>query len=133
MWMQHTGNYNTFFGKYKPFYTTIIANQDPLLCKIFDNVEFYTESWDSKGNVKGTTFDHIDVWNEYQNGSTDLTPNNTRPSNIKKKFRMWRAYIPRENGTIKRMVNPWLYIKLSKNLENTDKTILHNITVKYTV
>ena len=45
---------------------------------------------------------------------------------------MWRANIPRDNKNNRdRMRNPWLYLKLSMNEENTNKTILHDIIVKY--
>ena len=60
-----------------------------------------------------------------------------RPSNLKKKFRIWRANIPRANvaGSTKkgrdRMRNPWLYIKLSMEEENVNKTVLHDMIVHY--
>ena len=53
-------------------------------------------------------------------------------SNLKKKFRIWRANIPRDkaNGS-DRMRNPWLYIKLSMEEENVNKTVLHDMIVHY--
>ena len=54
-----------FFDNYKPFYTTVVVNPDINVDKIFNNIEFTSDSWDSDGNLLNTTFDTLDVWNEY--------------------------------------------------------------------
>ena len=126
-----------FFGVYQPFYTTIIANPDMPVDKIFNNLEFRSDSWDKNGNLLNTTFDTLTVWDEYQQGTSTLNNILGRPSDLKKKFRIWRANIPRANvdGSTKkgrdRMRNPWLYIKLSMEEENVNKTILHDMIVHY--
>ena len=131
-WLHNEGDYNMFFGVYKPFYTTVIANPDMPVDKIFNNLEFRSDSWDKNGNLLNTTFDTLTVWNEYQQGTSTLNNILGRPSDLKKKFRIWRANIPRAkiNGR-DRMRNPWLYIKLSMEKENTNKTILHDMMVHY--
>lgn len=131
-WLHNEGDYNMFFGSYKPFYTTIIANPDMQSDKIFNNLEFRADSWDSNGNLLNTTFDTLTTWNEYQEGVVSLVNTLDRPSSLKKKFRIWRANIPRDktNGR-DRMRNPWLYIKLSTENSNTNKTILHDMIVHY--
>lgn len=131
-WLHNEGDYNMFFGVYKPFYTTVIANPDMPVDKIFNNLEFRSDSWDKNGNLLNTTFDTLTVWNEYQQGTSTLNNILGRPSDLKKKFRIWRANIPRAkvNGR-DRMRNPWLYIKLSMEEENVNKTVLHDMIVHY--
>lgn len=136
-WLHNEGDYNMFFGVYQPFYTTVIANPDMPVDKIFNNLEFRSDSWDKNDNLLNTTFDTLTVWNEYQQGTSTLNNILGRPSNLKKKFRIWRANIPRASaiGSTKkgrdRMRNPWLYIKLSMEEENVNKTVLHDMIVHY--
>lgn len=130
-WLHNEGNYNMFFNKYHPFYTTIIANPDIPVDKIFNNLEFRADSWDGS-TLLNTTFDTLTTWNEYQTGTATLNNVLGRPSELKKKFRIWRANIPRANSNGRdRMRNPWLYIKLSMEGENTNKTVLHDMIVHY--
>lgn len=131
-WLHNEGDYNMFFGVYQPFYTTVIANPDMPVDKIFNNLEFRSDSWDKSGNLLNTTFDTLTVWNEYQQGTSALNNILGRPSNLKKKFRIWRANIPRDKANGRdRMRNPWLYIKLSMEEENVNKTVLHDMIVHY--
>lgn len=131
-WLHNEGDYNMFFGVYQPFYTTIIANPNMPVDKIFNNLEFRSDSWDKNGNLLNTTFDTLTVWNEYQQGTSTLNNILGRPSDLKKKFRIWRANIPRDKSNGRdRMRNPWLYVKLSMEGENTNKTILHDMIVHY--
>lgn len=136
-WLHNEGDYNMFFGVYQPFYTTVIANPDMPVDKIFDNLEFRSDSWDKSDNLLNTTFDTLTAWNEYQQGTSTLNNILGRPSDLKKKFRIWRANIPRASaiGSTKkgrdRMRNPWLYIKLSMEEENVNKTVLHDMIVHY--
>lgn len=165
LWQQFAGDYNCIYNEYHPFSVTVISNQDDR-DKIFTNVEFLADSWDSKENLTENTFDTLSVWNEYQYGVENLKnlsfPTNYMFSNIRKKFRTWRVNIPRASylspivpldkvanivefqesnqvlpsGYISeksndRIRNPWVYLKLSMQQENYNKTILHNILVDY--
>lgn len=128
------GDYNMIFGEYKPFYVTVIANPEPLVDKTFTNIEFRSEDF-SKYSVYSwkSTFDTLTVWNEYQKGVSTLSFTE-KPSNLQKKFKIWRANIPRDINSRygrDRIRNPWIYLKLEKNKENTSKTILHDLIVKY--
>ena len=131
VWLHNEGEYNMYFNKYQPFYTTVIANPDMAVDKIFNNLEFRADSW--KGTtLLNTTFDTLTAWNEYQTGTSTLNNILGRPSELKKKFRVWRANIPRAKSNGRdRMRNPWLYIKLSMENENTNKTVLHDMIVHY--
>ena len=141
-WWYREGEYNNFFGVYHPFYTTVIANENPTEDKIFNNLEYRGDTFNTSGDYQYlNTFDHLVTWNEYQRGEAVLADNKDRPSTLKKKFRIWRANIPRNTTnqggdetrkyTRDRMRNPWLYIKLSKETPNNFKTILHDLVVYY--
>ena len=91
------------------------------------------------------TFDEVEVWNEYQStGKIKMSWNGkdsteTYPD-IRKKFRIWRADIPRaqKNETniygLDRIRNPWIWLKIGMSydkLDNTCMMLLHDINVKY--
>ena len=134
------GSYNNFFGEYKPFYTTIMVNEHPTADKIFTNVEYRADSYIGDTIQHNLTFDTLETWNEYQYGRCDLINTLGYPSSLKKKFRVWRANIPRDNSNGRdRMRNPWLYLRLGKinftdnvdDSSNRFKLQLHDIVVDY--
>lgn len=135
---------------------------------------------DSEGNQKekviGETFtptlpfDYLETWDEYQHGFTELS--NAQKgigvfshydgdgSTLKRKFRIWRCDIPRDNAVIDnerkkdttynystdaalnisrvrarpfdRMRNPWLYLKLSKmNTSDKSRVEIHDVMMTY--
>ena len=137
LWLHNQGDYNIYFNKYQPFYTTLIANPEPTIDKLFNIVEFRADtfetfdSWNTQ-NLTQDTFDTLTVWNEYQYGEAILKDIKNTPNSLKQKFRTWRANIPRDalNGK-DRIRNTWAYLKLAKNQENKNKTILHDIIVGY--
>ena len=164
IWAQNKGYYNHFYGTYKPFYITVSANgEDGIVDKIWNNVEFRADTYDVDELQSNITFDELNVWNEHQVGTAKLTlyGNNgsiNSPSNLKKKFRIWRANIPRSqymaipkfnkgiNDTVNnsisfkspdsgngrnRIRNPWTYIQLKNSNPNAYKTILHDLMVYY--
>ena len=58
----------------------------------------------------------------------------TGVSNLQKKFRIWRANIPRSSTNMRdRIRNPWINLKLTKvmNEANSYKTTLHDLIVYY--
>ena len=129
-----------FGGDYTDnYYVEYKVNPEPLIDKIFGNVEYIAEcipnniKIDTVGNTLTKPFDKLDVWNEYQEGSTAITALYKYP-NFEKKFRIWRVDIPRDskNGNgLNRIRNPWAYIKLSNNTSHNDKMVFHNLLVKY--
>lgn len=134
LWEQSAGDYNMFYNEFKPYSMTFISNPDEPYDKIFDNIEFRADSWDNDVLVDFDTFDTLDVWNEYQEGHSELHMNKNKPSTLKKKFRVWRANIPRDiTNPRDRIRNTWAYIKLSKNTPNTYRTEFHDLIVKYFV
>ena len=132
IWQHNEGDYNMFYGRFKPYYVTIISNSNPNMDKIYNTIEFRADSWDNNNLLSYNTFDTLEVWNEYQKGELCLDFKQGLPSSLKKKFRVWRANIPRDNHNMRdRIRNTWAYIKLSMNNSNTWKTVLHDISVHY--
>lgn len=132
LWEQNSGDYNSFFGEYKPFGITFISNGESSNDKIFNTLDLRAEVFSNGEDVYQEPFDTLNTWNSYQEGTSNLKDTKGFPSNIKKKFRIWRVNIPRDNSNSRdRMRNPWLYLELLKQTPNTDKTVLHNITVNY--
>lgn len=141
LWQQFNGDYNMFFGQYKPYSITVVANADEPADKIFNTVEFRADAYDGDNLVPTKTYDTLDVYNEYQHGRVTLTDLNGRPSPLKRKFRIWRANIPRANTPINgipannrdRIRNTWAYVKLSTETPNTYRTVFHDMTIHYFV
>lgn len=141
LWQQFNGDYNMFFGQYKPYSITVVANADEPADKIFNTVEFRADAYDGDNLAPTKTYDTLDVYNEYQHGRVTLTDLNGRPSPLKRKFRIWRANIPRANTPINgipannrdRIRNTWAYVKLSAETPNTYRTVFHDMTIHYFV
>lgn len=140
VWEQNAGEYNSFYGSIKPFHMTVVANgDDSMKDKIWNNLEFRADSWDASGNLLNTTFTNLYADNEYQHGQTVLNNpmsnnipiNRNTASTLRKKFRIWRALIPRAVNTRQRIRNPWTYIKLEMQNPGTNKTVLHDEVVYY--
>ena len=146
IWEQFAGDYNMFYGEFKPYSVTFISNPEEPYDKIFNNIEFRADCWttDDDGNAvlaNDVTFDTLEVWNEYQKGVATLTRLAAKPSPLKKKFRVWRANIPRANtdwngvkaNNRDRIRNTWAYVKLAMNKENTARMEFHDMIVSYFV
>lgn len=132
LYEQYTGEYNSFYGVIRPHSITFNGNDGMMQDKIYTNLDFIADSFLEDTYVTTKTFDHIKAWDEYQSGSYSLVNTIGRPSNLKKKFRIWRAQIPRAkwNGR-DRMRNPWCLVKLAMNNPSTYKTILHQASLEY--
>ena len=140
LYKMFSGDYNSFFGNTKPYHISYIANQNPTNDKIFNTLEFRADTLQSDDKlVKSSTtskspnicpFNKVTVWNEYQEGTAELSKVWGKPSNLKEKFRTWRVNIPRDNGNKRdRIRNPWAYIKLEGS--GTNRMQLHDMQVWY--
>lgn len=132
-WMYEEGNYNQFFDEYKPYYTQIVVNDYPQTNKIFDVIEYRADAFDTQYDDL-FTFDYIKTKNEYQDNDVDLTYSRHHSSNLKKKFRTWRATLPRDYSHRRdRMQNLWLNIEIGRrNFEELSKKhILYDMNVSY--
>lgn len=131
LWEHFSGDYNMFYGEFKPYHITFVANSNSNYDKIFNTLEFRADSWDNNKLINNT-FNSLDVWNEYQYGHSSLENRGMYSSSLKKKFRVWRAIIPRDKSNNRdRIRNTWAFIKLSTNIPNTWKTVLHDASVYY--
>ena len=150
--LHREGDYNNFFGVYKPYWVTVITNPNEAKDKIFNTLEFRADGFNKDSNTDKHTiydnnysFDTLTVWTEYQKGISDLTDTKDYPSTLKKKFRIWRANIPRNNTnkfgdslhnySRDRIRNPWVYVKLGvekqANYSKNKKMILHDLIIDY--
>ncbi len=124
------GEYSNYFDVKYPSYITLILNPESDLDCIFDNIEFNSEIYLNDIDQPNNTLTHIQAYNEYQNsGKIPLILG--RSTNLRRKFRKWRADIPREGRN--RIRNPWIFLKLELDSETNYKMILHDIVVNYTV
>lgn len=138
LYEMHEGEYNKYFNDIsEPFSITYKVTPDPYTDKTFTNIEYKADVFDSDNNlIPEYTFNTLDVWNEYQKGSTVLDFKTPQLSNLKRKYRNWAAFIPRDTLNNKygynRIRNPWIYLKLEMN-ENLDNTRMefHNLIVRY--
>lgn len=142
MWQQHSGEYNSFFGELKPFSITVLANDKGIYDKVFNTIDFRSNTWEKNKEVwesmVETDFKKIEVWTEYQHGIDNLNFVRAVPSSLKRKYRLWHANIPRNNQDEffprDRIRNTWAYIKLSSEVDapeilTTNKTVLNDIMV----
>lgn len=148
LWLQNKGEYNSFFGQNKGYYIDYIINPDIPYDKVFNNIEYRGDTFDSNGDlIIGETFNKLTVWDEYQTGSQELNDVIGYPSNLKQKFRVWRANIPRVSsinttqrmGNVNQMYgmdrlrNTWCHLKLENYGETNNRHVLHDMVVKYTI
>jgi hypothetical protein len=169
LWKHQAGEYCNFFGTKKPYWMTLVGNPEPQMDKIFTNLEFRAcvegdgEQTNAGKFIPTLPFDSLEVWNEYQHGITGLANKSGHDlfkhhangsSSLKRKFRIWRCDIPRDNASIDtvneskmgiyrktstphyndRMRNPWLYLKLLKNIPvsgSVPKTEVHDVMMTY--
>ncbi len=139
LYQNNVGEYNNFYGNIKGWDFSFISNQNPTLTKIFDTVELRADHYQNdtiEQLLNSCPFNYIKVDNEYQH-SNIVHLNN---ENMRKKFRVWRGLIPRNKGTRQRFRNPWSMITLGWNpvsteqsSSNTNKAVVHDVSVKYTV
>ena len=155
------GQYNNFFGTFQPYDITFASNglegyfdsnrggyterntNTRNLDKIFSNVELRADRWTDEidgtlaGNSDWLPFDYIKAYNEYQNSdNVPLSWLNCKPTNAKKKFRVWRLNIPRDKvHKLDRIRNTWCKIKLGTDTSirsnNSGVIQLHDLNTIY--
>lgn len=135
LWKQNQGDYNVFFGKHRPYYVEYRITPEPYGDKTFTNIEYRADMWNGNEHDYKSTFDVLNVWTEYQKGSEKLNWRNAMPANLQKKFRIWRAFIPRDSydsRKLNRIRNPWMSMRLTKDTKgDTERMEFHNLLVSY--
>lgn len=159
IYQHRAGEYCSFFGVLKPFSMTLVGNADSQLDKTFTNLEFraMVDGEGLEGMYEYSAylpFDKLEAWNEYQYGISKLDNTmsmkhhiyNSDTSTLKRKFRVWRCDIPRDNAPLSttkegvfrtrvhpmnRIRNPWVYLKL-ENKGTPDKRVeIHDVVMTY--
>lgn len=124
------GEYNNFFGEYSPSYIILQVNPESKTDVVYNNIIYNSEIYLDDIDQPDKTLTHIQAYNEYQDsGRIPLILG--RSSNLRRKFRQWKANIPREGRS--RMRNSWIFLKLELDNESNYKMILHDIIISYTV
>lgn len=171
LWQHQAGAYCNFFNFQKPYWMTLVGNPEPQLDKIFTNVEFRATVDGEGEEVDGrytpyVPFNFLESWDEYQHGIAQLGIRNGHSAmvhhhgtnaSLKRKFRIWRCDIPRDNyGSANgvfdftfdhtfhdasdkvyhpndRMRNPWVYLRLAKTEDTDRRTEIHDLMLTYFV
>lgn len=165
VWRHQAGGYGSFFGVNKPYWMTLVGNPEPQADKIFTNLEFRANTdMNNPGDVGVIPFNNLEVWNEYQHGIADIDLRSghsaithhridSTEASLKRKFRIWRCDIPRDNAPedfiedakkgiyrtgrhpMDRIRNPWLYLKLFHSPAgarfNLNRTEIHDVVLTY--
>ena len=80
IWELWAGQYNMFFGQYKPYWLTFISNTDPTTDKVFNNLSWRTFDYNSNGILHHMTEEE----QEYFKRRARLDDNNNPPVVIDK-------------------------------------------------
>lgn len=147
-----------------------ITGEGNIMYDTFDST--FDSTFHSSGKEKFNPylpFDLLEAWNEYQHGFVTLSNKNDSSAmthhtsdmdaSLKRKFRMWRCDIPRNNAVLDkdredevtypysqdselnisrfyrkpqdRMRNPWIYLKLQKTRNVSRKCEIHDFVMTY--
>jgi|TARA_R110000822_G_scaffold152112_7_gene291326 hypothetical protein len=130
MYEQFAGEYNTYFGIKQSSTVTLMLNPESDYDCIFDNIQYNSELYMNDIDQPDKTLTHLQAYNEYQDsGRIALVLG--RNKNLRRKFRTWKADIPRDGRN--RIRNPWIFLKLELDNQINSKLVLHDIIVSYTI
>ena len=130
LYKQGDGNYNIYFDVYYPSKIIFNLNPEPHFDCVFDNINFKSEVYINDVDQVDLTLTNIQAYNDYQDSGLIPLVNN-RNGNLRRRFRDWNAFIPREGRN--RIRGPWIKLLLQFNNEENKKLILHDLIVQYTV
>ena len=124
------GEYNNFYGNYHPSYIILQVNPESDLDTVINTIHYNSELYLDDIDQPDKTLTHIQAYNEYQDtGRIPLIIG--RDSNLRRKFREWRASVPRDGRS--RIRNPWIFLKLELDNTSNYKFILHDIIINYSI
>lgn len=140
LWFNHKGKYNQFFGENKPSEIEFYLNPDSYADKVFDNFQYRADFFATKveGNYQigdylpRVTFEKSIVNNEFQKNAERVLMTSS-PSFGYKKFRQWSFPFPRQTGSLNRIRNPWVSLKLTTNNNDNRKIFFHDLIINYTI
>lgn len=124
------GEYNKFFGNYQPSYIILQVNPESDVDTVFNTIRYNSELYLNDVDQPDKTLTHIQAYNEYQDsGRIPLVLG--RDKNLRRKFREWKALIPRQGRN--RIRNTWIYLKLELDNISNYKMILHDVIIGYNI
>jgi len=126
----YAGDYNNYHGTQQASTITIQVNPESDYDKVFNNIFYNSEVYLNDLDQPEKTLTHITAYNEYQN-SGRIALVSGRNSNLRRKFREWKANIPRDGRN--RIRNPWIFLKLEYDANDNTRLVLHDIIISYTV
>ncbi len=129
MYEQFAGDYNNYFGELQSSFITLMVNPESDYNCVFNNVLFNSELYIEDIDQPAKTLTHIQASNEYQD-SGRIPLEVGRSKNLQRKFREWKALIPRNKR--ERMRNPWIFLTLEYDNTTNGKLVLHDIIINYT-
>ena len=124
IYLHNSGDKGSFYGVLYPSYVETHLNSEPDADKIFTNLMFASEVYDTNDAELQETMTKLQLSNEYQDSGL-ITPNFIR------KFREWRVALPRESGSRNRIRGNWAKLKLEFTNVSNKKFILHDIILTY--
>lgn len=124
LYIHNEGNRGEFYDTYHDSYVEFVVNDAQNVSKIFTNLEWESEVFDTNGNnIFDATVSSINTSNAYQ-----IAPELTT---FKRRFRTWRATLPREVGTKARLRDHFLKTKYSFTNSDNKKFVLSGVTTIY--
>lgn len=128
LYRNNTGNYNNFYGEEKGWDISFIENKDASMTKIFDTIELRADIYDNGSLLNNCPINYIKAENEYQKADAIFND-----STMRKKFRVWRGIIPRNNNTRERIRNTWSMFTIGNDSPGTSNAVIHDVSTKYTI
>lgn len=130
LYEQTAGDYNMFFGNIEKSYIILMVNPEADKDCVFNNIMYRSELYLNDVDLPNETLNRIQAYHEYQNSG--IIPLQVgRNLNVRRKFREWKANIPRDGR--ERIRNSWMFLKLELVNNSNYKMILHDMTVYYSV
>lgn len=132
LYSYYNGEYNKYFNNKFPSKLTLLINPDADHDKVFNNIFYNSEVSLNDLDMSNITFNYIKAYNDYQ--TTNKVPLTIGlNSNLRRKFREWKAIIPRIQNSRDRVRNPWIFLELEFNHAENYKFKLHDIYINYTI
>ena len=136
LWINHQGEYNNIYNKNREWYLEFLSNAYPTENKIFNTLEFRGTTIDeNKQDLGIEPITYLSIRNDYQQSKVLFNMSASYINNLKRKFRVWRANIPRDNRNNRRtrISNTWSYIKIGNDRRDNNQVIINDMRTHFTI
>ena len=130
LYLHEVGDYGVFYDKEpQESFITILFNDKPEFVKVFDNILYNSEIKDVDGvDIPNETINKIQIYSDYQDtGNLELTVN----QNVVRRLRSWRYVVPRNQNTLERIRDYYVFGKFTIDNTNNRRLVLHDIIMFY--